>query len=228
MAENCEIGCGNSSYLERVRYFQRQLITADDMRQEQEYFIEKLRRHNRYMHGWGIVCGLAVKSTPTSQAPLNVTICPGYALGPYGDEIYIGKEVNFDLATCSGQQQANPCDCNDYNATIGNDSKEIYLAIKYAECLTRPQRALPADCGCDETGCEFSRVRDSIEISCLNSLPYSHTPQYRKVEVENGSPDKDGILACPLCPDDPWLVLAKINLETLIPDYSDRRNLKEK
>ena len=36
----------------RVRYFPRQLLTADDMRTEQEYLREKLRRHNRLLHRW--------------------------------------------------------------------------------------------------------------------------------------------------------------------------------
>ena len=42
--------CGEP--LERMRYFPRQLLTADDMRTEQEYFREKMRRHNRYLVGW--------------------------------------------------------------------------------------------------------------------------------------------------------------------------------
>jgi hypothetical protein len=52
--------CGTA--LERVRYFPRQLITADDMRAEQEFFLNKMRRHNRFLHGWGVVC--AARSCP--------------------------------------------------------------------------------------------------------------------------------------------------------------------
>ena len=36
-----------SHSLERVRYYPRQLMTAEDMRAEQDYFVERLRRHNR-------------------------------------------------------------------------------------------------------------------------------------------------------------------------------------
>ena len=46
--------------LERVNFFPRQLLTDGDMIADQEYFREKLRRHNRYLHGWGVVCGLEV------------------------------------------------------------------------------------------------------------------------------------------------------------------------
>ena len=77
-----------TSGLERLRYFPRQLLTADDMRAEQEYFREKQRRHNRLLHGWGVVCGLEVV-LDAETGPLAVCVCPGYALGPFGDEIYV-------------------------------------------------------------------------------------------------------------------------------------------
>ncbi len=41
----------NGAGLERVHYFPRQLITANDMTAEQDYFRQKQRRHNRFLHG---------------------------------------------------------------------------------------------------------------------------------------------------------------------------------
>ena len=188
MAEYAE-----STYLERVRYFPRQLITADDMRQEQDYFREKLRRHNRLIHGWGIVCGLVVTAAP-SQVPWNVMICPGYALGPYGDEIHVPQAVDFDLAGCLSRGKLGPCEVT---TAVTKAAESLYVAIKYAECLTHPVRTLPAGCGCDEAACEYSRIRDSFEITCLSELPASHS-----LKVIKGQ--------CPPCPNNPWLVLAKV------------------
>jgi hypothetical protein len=68
--------------LERVKYFPRQLLTADDMTADQEYFRNKLRRHNRYLHGWGVVCGMEVSVAPTVIQPWQVQIGSGYAVGP--------------------------------------------------------------------------------------------------------------------------------------------------
>src|SRR6185436_13148051 len=86
-----------ASSLERLRYFPRQLLTADDMRVEQEYFREKQRRHNRFLHGWGVVCGLEVVPDPTKGA-MAVKVCPGYALGPWGDEIFVEESTPVDLS----------------------------------------------------------------------------------------------------------------------------------
>src|SRR5262245_21982711 len=97
---------GDSGLAERPRYYPRQLITSDDLTLEQEYFRSKLRLHNRLLHGWGVVCGAEVRSVPkansdntTDREPWMVMVCPGYILGPYGDEIFIDCKRTVDLRT---------------------------------------------------------------------------------------------------------------------------------
>src|SRR5689334_17104919 len=46
--------------LERNRYFTGKYMAARDFRDEQHYFLSRHRLHTRLLHGWGIVCGLAV------------------------------------------------------------------------------------------------------------------------------------------------------------------------
>ena len=79
--------------LERVRYFPRQLITADDMTLEQEYFRQKMRRHNRFLHGWGVVCGGIVEPAPDAEHPWQVRLCPSFVVAPQGDDIPVPEPV---------------------------------------------------------------------------------------------------------------------------------------
>ena len=204
--DSMTVECTEITQLERVRYYPRQLITAEDMQQEQKYFIEKLRRQNRFVHGWGIVCGLSVKPA-TTALPWQVVICPGYALSAFGDEIYLGKEYYFDLATCLFQPaECSPCD-QSIHTTAADESKKKYIVIKYSECKTRPQQTMPAGCGCDETVCEYSRIRDGFEIKCLPTLPASHGADFKELENKN---KEEGL--CPPSPADPWLVLASVEI----------------
>ena len=48
--------------LERTRYYAGQLVGPDDLTEDQRYFRERLRRHNRLLHGWGVVCGARVRA----------------------------------------------------------------------------------------------------------------------------------------------------------------------
>ena len=55
---------------------------------------ELIRRHNRMLHGCGVVSGCLVRAT---EADWTVRIEPGYALGPQGDEIIVGG-MQVDLS----------------------------------------------------------------------------------------------------------------------------------
>lgn len=198
-----------SSGFERVRYFPRQLLTADDMRIEQEYFRDKQRRHNRFLHGWGVVCGLEVKLDSTAS-PLAVRVCPGYALGPCGDEIYVPESMPFNLGECI-RKPADPCSPK-YAVAKPEVPTTIVVSIRYAECPTRPLRTQPAGCGCDDTACEYSRIRDGFEIRCRpKDDAMKAVPEISICDIEK---DKNKYLPpWPEPPSDPWLDLAAITLQ---------------
>lgn len=238
--------------LERVRYFCRQLLTADDMTVEQEYFRQKLRRHNHYLHGFGVVCGLAVEPATDATHPWQVRVCPGYAVAPQGDEILVPECVVFDLAT--GRQKEEPCapcPCPpNQQPGAGQERQKVYLAARYTECSTRPMRVHPAGCACDECACEYSRVRDDFCLAILCELPDCYVKaakieddwlkkvkaeqaamggtNFAAVNVRHGLPVPD----C-LCCLDPWVILATILLPADIKkaitvgdiSYIDRRVL---
>jgi hypothetical protein len=213
-----EIPCDHS-VAERPRYFPRQLITPDDLNLEQEYFRAKLRWHNRMLHGWGVVCGARVCLVPKSKEngakyePWKVSIRPGYILGPYGDEIIIDCARTFDVRTrgltgITGEPCVDVIDpwCSEVIQTC--DEGTLYVAVKYKEIAARPVRVQPVGCGCDDSACENSRLVDGYEISVLNYCPDSHqTPPNIDDLTKGPIPD------CPPCPDEPWVVLAKVDLD---------------
>ena len=214
--------CGTA--LERVRYFSGQNITDEDMRGEQEFMLNRMRRHNRFLHGWGVVCGCEVVPMPTEKNPWQVQVCPGYAVAPQGDEIFICECETFDLKIA--QQPCDPCpmtwpDPPGAAKLAVNDLQTVYLAIRYLECAIRPVPVDPAGCGSDELDCEYSRTRETHELKLLWSLPASHA-EARKSDAAWADQAKAGIRQarqqalpmppCPVCTDEPWVVLATIRL----------------
>jgi hypothetical protein len=204
------------SAIERPRYFPRQMITADDMILEQTYFRDKLRRHNRLLHGWGVVCGAIVCPVFDSKkemTPWLVTVSPGYILGPYGDEIVIDCDRTIDIRTTGvmgmcEEPTSPPLDpwCSDVDEIVINRCQgPVYIAVRYKEVMTRPVRVQPVGCGCDDTQCEYSRWCDGYGINVLEELPESHR--------RNPSDDlnQNEIPKCPPCPSEPWVVLAEVD-----------------
>jgi hypothetical protein len=72
------------SALERAPFFHGTVLTPEDLELTQQYFREKFKRHNRSLHGFGIVSGLNV-SVKAGQ----VVVEPGLALDCEGNEINI-------------------------------------------------------------------------------------------------------------------------------------------
>ena len=77
---------------ERPRFFPGRLLTADDLRSEQDYQRGKARLRNRFLHGWGIVAGLEV-----SVDQDEVVVSPGLALDCAGNELLLPEPVCLPL-----------------------------------------------------------------------------------------------------------------------------------
>lgn len=110
----------------RPHYFERQQLTAADLMAEQHYFRERLRRHNRFLHGWGVASGAAVT---LAGAPGALHLSEGYIVTPHGDEIYIPDgtqaDVSGELGTCLGAA-ADPCSAvRIVDATIDPEGKDV-------------------------------------------------------------------------------------------------------
>jgi hypothetical protein len=205
--------CTKSGFAERPRFFPRQLVTPDDLTLAQDYFRNKMRRHNRYLHGWGIVCGAKVLKT-VDNLPWVVVIKAGYILGPYGDEILIDHDLCFDVRTrcmsgvtgdaCGGTVVSDPMCPGATNTPQG----KLFIAIKYKETMAKPVRVQPVGCGCDDSQCEYSRWQDGYEICVLDSCPASHqnAPATDNVLQKHPIPD------CSPCPADPWVVLGTVTV----------------
>jgi hypothetical protein len=223
-----------SHSLERVRYYPRQLMTAEDMRAEQDYFVERLRRHNRLFHGWGILCGLDVLPAASVDKPWQVWVCPGDACAATGDEIHVPAKVPFDLARGSAPEDDDcvPCPCPPGPPMGSRTPGETvgYLAIRYACRPARPVRVGHADCGCSDSGCETSRFRDDFELALLTDLPVPYDDPSVNAEAEWLAKFRKaaagGILfgletrPCNPAAPGPWVILATVSGDLTQPPPS--------
>lgn len=78
---------------ERTNYSQGLLLGLEDFEREQAYLIARLRRHNRYAHGWGVLHGLGVA---VKGGVLQVE--PGIAIDCEGNELELRGRFTADLS----------------------------------------------------------------------------------------------------------------------------------
>lgn len=221
----------DSTIAELPRYYPRQLITPDDLTLEQNYFRDRMRRHNRLLHGWGVVCGAQVCPATTTNSdgtvsftPWQVKVQKGYILGPYGDEIIIDCCHTVDLRTSgvsgvTGQPCVDAPDpwCSEVFIPPSTTNL-LYIAVQYTQCMMRPVRVQPVGCGCNDNTCEYSRWHDGYEIGVLTSCPSCNacdttatgliTPATASSLITGDTP------SCPDCSCGPWVCLAEVTLSS--------------
>ena len=110
----------NLSQLDQIIFFAGKLLTVADLEQEQNYLVARFRRHNRFLHGWGIVAGLTVSTDGNS----GITVEPGLAIDCAGIELLLPEPAHVQLVGLSGMQ---------------------FVTIGYCELLVAPQPAPNGD-----------------------------------------------------------------------------------
>ena len=122
----------------RPRYFEGQLLSAADLQAEQDYHTAMRRRHNRDLHGWGVVEGLEVGLEDGGR----ITVSPGMAIDGHGREIVVPEEASVDPGGWKG-------------------GDELTLCLRYAE---RPGGETPS-LKREGSGSESSRIEESFELT---------------------------------------------------------------
>jgi hypothetical protein len=135
--------------LRRCRYFTGHLLQADDFTTEQAYFVEKHRRHNRYLHGWGVVRGFEV-----SVLGSDVVVRPGVAIDCAGNELHLDNQVRIQ---------------------VPKKGRAAYVVAEYREIenspVPRPSSSDPA--GGDLSGTSYARIEEACEVSLTTKDPAS-------------------------------------------------------
>ncbi|MFZ5988936.1 MAG: tail fiber domain-containing protein [Bacillota bacterium] len=106
----------------RMRYFDGLFLKAEDYNLDQEFNLRLQRLHNRYLHTWGIVCGLEVE--PVAGEHMKVTVSEGLALNR---TIVKGESISQEILIYDGHPH-NPVDLSEYNA-----NENIYIMVSYEE-----------------------------------------------------------------------------------------------
>lgn len=167
-------------------------LTAADLNLEQECLFQRLRRHLRYMHGWGVVCGLNVVAAGDG-GNWDLFVCPGYGIGPCGDEIVVPARFRFNVS--------------DYLWTlpVGASAARAWVSIEASG-----DDAPAPECGCYGSREEDSLTPDGFRVVISWTPPLSYQGGF---DICSG-----GAPPCPVCPETCELPLASVTL----PPASER------
>ena len=124
----------------RLRYFLQQFLTEKDFIDEQNYHLDRRRRHNRFCHTFGIADGLEVTKVDAKK----VQVSSGTAIDLNGQEIVQDENFTIDL---SNEKNFPP-------------KSTVYITIQYQESSSDPQ--IPDNPNTDTRFLEQPSIKASI------------------------------------------------------------------
>jgi hypothetical protein len=171
----------------RNYYYRGKLLTERDFADEQRYLTDRIRLHTLALHGWGVVCGLAVKPHPHCPER-RLVVEEGLAIDCCGHEIRVLKDAYVELPKPPSPPQGPKPEAHpDEDNLEGTEArgyppaepcepepplKALYLCIVYTECDTEYSPAPFDDCGCTSgSSLRPNRVCEGYRLELFDKKP---------------------------------------------------------
>lgn len=171
----------------RLRYFHGMLLDDKDFQAEQQYHAGKRRLLNRMLHGSGVVCGLDLRGKKDTRW---IEISSGLALDCSGNEIWVPKKKQIDLASLLPPKEKPKPNAECKEEDEGDDLKTYYIGIRYDEKPTNPVSVYLPSGSCEEKTCENSRYKEGYCLEIVECCPVKYSPGLFKTFCDCEKGDK--------------------------------------
>lgn len=233
--------------LSRPHFSPRQLVTAADLNAGVDYLVERARRHNRYLHGCGIACGLTLATASnfdrdTFRLELIVNISAGAAIGPRGDTILVEATTKTFTTARLSPDGTVEISLGSFFPTQSSEPRRVYLLVRHVwgDHPDHLRPTLPDECPPLRNGRSPTRLSEGYEFILSTTLPVGCAPPNRNSCGEGNAllnprlPEHEAALMRLLtCPPpvavNEWLVVGTILLGSLLDEavsalvhYNDR------
>jgi len=173
---------------ERLNFVLGQVLGVKDFQQEQVYFVNKNRVHNRSLHGYGTVWGLPLSFDGTGDQR-EVRVGPGLAVDPCGQEIEVhtlqcanlnGWLTSTFLDPADGQQKTR---ASTLQAPAADPNRRLlHVVLCYGECLTGLQPVFGEPCRDENQAVQPTRIKDDFHLD-LVALPPEQVEEDRVRDI---------------------------------------------
>jgi hypothetical protein len=187
--------------LEFPRFFAGQLVQPADLTAIEQRVFSHEQLRARHTIGWGVACGFRVaidgERTDAQQQPADTAqayegngillkgatlrVEGGYAIDRYGRDVYMADDYSVSLETLFAERQARITKAmgDPWCAIPGcqpEPATHYCIAVRYKESPAAPVPSYAQQCGTPKTICEYSRIRECVEIRIFGDNEFPAIP----------------------------------------------------
>lgn len=189
----CQIGCGAQPASDRcaatlpdnpqcaTHFHFGLLLGVDEFRTEQGFHTGHARRHQRLLHGAGVVAGYGVSF---DAQRFELRVAPGFAVDAWG------RDLALDAAQCVSLPKwwlKHRSDDSFADIATPEDALlDLELVLCYDTCLDRPVPAIADPCAGDTADVAYARICEAVTLQLRRTAPPSPAapmPSYRLLRV---------------------------------------------
>lgn len=203
----CLPGCGNLPASDRcaatlpdnpqcaTNFHFGMLLGVEEFRTEQGFHIGHARRHQRLLHGAGVVAGLGVGF---DDKTFELRVAPGFAVDAWGRDLALHAAQCLSLPKWWVKHRDDEAYAD--IATPEDVLLDLELVACYDACLDRPVPAIADPCAGDAADVAYARICEAVTLQLRRAAgPAAVTaPTHRLLRVWLG--------LAPALPADQWLL----------------------
>ncbi|MBQ0826649.1 hypothetical protein [Streptomyces tagetis] len=146
----------------------------------------KMRLHNAWLHGGGVVWGFGIGVDGPGR---ELRISPGLALDDLGRELYLPVLNCLDLAQWYAEHDKEV----ESREIPGGVAFDAHVVARFRACLARPVPALASSCDGADAETAYSRLRETTELLLVpgRSGRTSRYPRLRRLFGLPGTGDAE-------------------------------------
>lgn len=140
------------------------LLGVADFQADQAYHRGKMRLHNAWLHGAGVVWGLGVAADLQRG---EIAVAPGLAYDGCGRELHVDAPMCLHVGRWFAAHRSDAGFT--FTESGGSVRFDAHVRIRHRACLTQPVPALADSCG-EGGGTAYSRVFETVDIELVPGL----------------------------------------------------------
>jgi hypothetical protein len=160
----------------RVRHFAGLVLGPEEFQQDQLYFLERDRLHQRALHGYGTALGLGVAVRPNATGRPEVVVDPGLAVTPRGESVCVPRAQCADLDGWLTVHFDELPGATGSPPSVGSpgsppSAATLWVVLCPRECATDLVPVLGDPCRTAADATAPSRIADSFELNLRTIAP---------------------------------------------------------
>jgi hypothetical protein len=178
-----------------LRYQFGMLLGVEDFEAAQAYSRGKMRLHNAWLHGEGVVWGFGVTAPPVSPSDATlrgeIQVDPGLAIDSLGHELHLDAAACVNVAAWYDQHK-DDADLTVESTESGGVIFKAHIEVRFRACLTRQVPAMSEPCDANSAGTAYSRAFETVEIKLVPGPAPARTYPYHLLRLLFGIDEPSG------------------------------------